>query len=88
VNLSRPLLKLLSAGAALAVAAAPAAARACAACYGKSDSPLAEGVNWGILTLLVIVTAVLGGFVALFVHFARRAAAVAAQTEPKASGTL
>jgi heme/copper-type cytochrome/quinol oxidase subunit 2 len=70
------------------MAAAPGAASACAACYGQSDSPLAEGINWGILTLLIVVTAVLGGFVAMFVYFARRAAAVAAQTEPKPAANL
>jgi len=85
VKLSRSILKMLPAAAALALAAVPDSARACAACYGRSDSPLAEGVNWGILTLLVVVTAVLGGFVAMFVYFARRAAAMAAKAEPKAS---
>ena len=85
MKLSRSILKMLPAAAALALAAVPDSARACAACYGRSDSPLAEGVNWGILTLLVVVTAVLGGFVAMFVYFARRAAAMAAKAEPKAS---
>jgi hypothetical protein len=28
---------------------------ACAACYGKSDSPLASGMNWGIFTLLGVI---------------------------------
>jgi hypothetical protein len=83
--LFRSILKMLPAAAVLAFIAMPASARACAACYGRSDSPLAEGVNWGILTLLVVVTAVLGGFVAMFVYFARRAAAMAAKVEPKAS---
>ena len=88
MKLFRPILKMLLAAAALAIAAAPTAASACAACYGKSDSPLAEGVNWGILTLLIVVTCVLGGFVALFVYFARRAAAMAARAEPKATANL
>ena len=88
MKLFRSILKMLPVAAVLAVAASPTAASACAACYGKSDSPLAEGVNWGILTLLIVVTCVLGGFVALFVYFARRAAAMAAQAEPKASANL
>jgi hypothetical protein len=86
VKLFRSILKMLPAVAALAIAAVPDSARACAACYGQqSNSPLAEGVNWGILTLLLVVTAVLGGFVAMFAYFARRAAAMAANAESKAS---
>lgn len=50
------------------------AAHACATCFGKSDSKLAEGMNWGILTLLFIVMGVLGGISAFFVFLARRAA--------------
>jgi hypothetical protein len=85
VKLFRSILKMLPVAAVLAVAAVPDSARACAACYGQSDSPLAEGINWGILTLLLVVVAVLGGFVAMFVYFARRAAAMTDKVEPKAS---
>jgi len=53
-------------------------ALACAACYGQSDSPMAAGMNWGILSLLVVVALVLGGIAACFVSLARRAASVAA----------
>lgn len=35
---------------------------ACAACYGKSDSPLASGMNWGIFTLLGFIVPVVGCF--------------------------
>lgn len=83
----RSILKTLLAAAALAVAAVPAPALACAACYGQSDSPLADGINWGIFTLLGVIVTVLGGFVALFVYFAKRAAA-AAKVEPKPSASL
>ena len=51
---------------------------ACAACYGKSDSPLAEGMNWGIFALLGCIAVVLSGFAGVGVYFARRSAAVAA----------
>ena len=88
MKLFRPILKMLPAAAVLALAAMPSAARACAACYGRTDSPLADGINWGIFTLLIVVTGVLGGFVAMFVYFARRAAAIAAQAEPKASSNV
>ncbi|MSU57067.1 MAG: hypothetical protein EXS35_02620 [Pedosphaera sp.] len=43
-------------------------ALACAACYGASDSPLAQGMNWGILALLGVVGSVLLGITAFFIH--------------------
>jgi hypothetical protein len=54
----------------------------CTACYGASDSPLAQGMNWGILTLLGFITAVLGGVVLFFVHVARRASTQDAAADP------
>ena len=45
---------------------------ACAACYGKSDSALANGMNWGILTLLGVVLTVLTCIALFFVHIVRR----------------
>jgi hypothetical protein len=48
---------------------------ACAACYGQSDSPLAHGLNWGILSLLGVVVPVLGGIAAFFFFIAKKAAA-------------
>jgi hypothetical protein len=59
------------------LAVAPGA-RACAVCFGNSDSKMTQGMLAGVLVLLLVVVAVLGGFVALFVHLARRAAAAAA----------
>lgn len=47
---------------------AKSSALACATCYGASDSPLAQGMNWGIVTLLGVIGAVLAGVVAFFVH--------------------
>ena len=44
---------------------------ACAACYGKSDSPLASGMNAGIFTLLGVVLTVLTCFALFFVHVLR-----------------
>lgn len=61
-----------------AFALQPAPLRACAACYGQSDSPMAQGMNWGIFSLLAVVVAVLGGVAAFFVFLARRSAALAA----------
>lgn len=51
---------------------APSAAHACPVCWGATDSPMAEGVNNGILFLLGVVLAVQIGFVGLFVAIRRR----------------
>ena len=51
------------------------AARACAMCYGQSDSPLAKGMNWGIASLLLVVVGVLGAIASFAIFLARRAAA-------------
>jgi hypothetical protein len=84
VNLLKRILTLLV----LAVLCAPRAAQACTVCFGNSDSKLTQGMLAGVLVLLMFVIAVLGGFVALFVYLARRAAATAAleseSTESKA----
>jgi hypothetical protein len=67
------------------VVLAPNSLLACAACYGQSDSPLAQGMNWGIASLLGTILLVLGGIAGFFVGLARRAAAVAAAAEPGTS---
>ena len=56
----------------------PVNLRACAACFGNSDSPLAEGMNMGIFSLLAVVVFVLGGIATFFVYLVRKSAAVAA----------
>ncbi len=53
----------------------PGDARACAACFSQADSPLADGMNAGIFTLLAVVTMVLLAIGAFCLHLARRAAA-------------
>lgn len=58
------------------VVVAKSSALACATCYGASDSPLAQGMNWGIATLLGVIGAVLAGVVAFFVHVGLRSAKV------------
>ncbi len=52
-------------------ALAPSPLFACAACYGKSDSPLAIGMNWGIFTLLGVILTVLTCIALFFVHVVR-----------------
>jgi hypothetical protein len=65
----------LLAALAAAALAQPVPLLACAACYGQSDSPLAQGMNWGIATLLGFIVCVLAGIGLFFVHIGRRTAA-------------
>lgn len=54
------------------VACAPAPLLACATCFGKSDSPMAQGMNWGIFTLLGVIVTVLAAIAGFFVYLIRR----------------
>jgi len=45
---------------------------ACAACYGRSNDPLARGINWGIFTLLGVVVLMLSSIATFFFVFLRR----------------
>lgn len=71
--------KVLVAGALCALAFQPHSLFACAACYGASDSPMAKGMNWGILSLLGVVAVVLGSIASFFVFIGKRSAAVNSQ---------
>jgi hypothetical protein len=73
-------IKSFPAFAALALLTQPPAVLACAACYGKSDSPLAKGMNWGILSLLAVVVCVLGTFATFFVYLAKKSATTPVDT--------
>ena len=53
-------------------AVAPVRVAACATCFGASDSKMAEGMNMGILALLMVVGMVLGGLTLGFVALAVR----------------
>lgn len=66
----------------------PGAARACAVCYGQSDSAMAVGMNWGIFSLLAIILMMLGGVAGFFVFLARRSAALAAASAGSPFGEL
>ena len=61
----------------------PSPVLACAACYGRSDSPLASGMNWGIFTLLGVVVTVLVSIASFFIYIIRRETA-RTRTEPAA----
>lgn len=77
------IMKRLLSAALLAMALCPAPLWACAACYGQSDSAMAKGMNWGIMSLLVVVSSVLGGISTFFVFLARKSAAVSRETVAK-----
>lgn len=62
-------------GAAAALVTAPGAL-ACAACFGRTDSPLAYGMNAGIYALLAVIGTVLGLIASFFVFVSRRSARV------------
>jgi hypothetical protein len=72
--------KALGFGAAsLAVVLHSSPALACAACFGKSDSALARGMNMGIFSLLAVVVGVLGGVAGFFIYLARRSSKMEAE---------
>ena len=61
---------------------------ACAACYGKSDSPMALGLNWGIFSLLGVVIFVLGGFAGFFIYLVKKSASNPLPTTPAPVGEV
>ena len=58
---------------------------ACATCYGQSDSKLAEGMNWGILTLMVVVNGVLMGIAGFFAYIIYRSKRLARSADSEDS---
>ena len=76
----------------LLIVGAPRAALACPVCFGQSDAPMAKAMNVGIMLMLVVIVAVLGGFASFIVSLARRArladaASAVARPEPQ-EGTV
>jgi hypothetical protein len=63
----RPVTSLL-----VALLAVVPQAAACSACFGKSDAPLARGMNAGIFAMLVVVVGAWLSFGSFFVFIARR----------------
>jgi len=59
--------------------AAPRAAFACPVCFGDSNAPMAVAMNIGIIFMLIVVAAVLGGFASFFIYLIRRARRMAEQ---------
>ena len=75
--------KKLLAGLLLALTFSPTSLWACAACTGRTDSPLAVAMNWGIVTLLGVVLTVLSGVLVFFVHVIRKEEAASKDTSPE-----
>jgi len=82
VKLLRKLWKTLLIAAMGTAALAPSPLLACAACYGRSDSALAEGMNWGIFTLMGVILTVLTCILVFFVHIIRKEEKVANGSPP------
>jgi heme/copper-type cytochrome/quinol oxidase subunit 2 len=85
VKLSAKILLLL----ALAILA-PSQVYACATCYGGNiDSPMADGMNWGIFTLMGVIGTVLATFLTFLIYIIRKSEALnaAAETAKKISKT-
>ncbi len=55
------------------LAAAPRAVLACPVCFGQNDSPLALGINYGILAMLGFIGSLLLAFASFFIYLMRRA---------------
>lgn len=65
------------------MACAANAAVACPACFGKSDSRMAEGFNAGIFVMLGVIGSVLAGASVFFVYLARKASHISSPVKPK-----
>ena len=69
------------------VAFAPWQTLGCAACFGKTDSPMAVGMNYGIFALLVVIGTMLSLVASFFVFIVRRSGQTPEITDPSDAGT-
>lgn len=84
MNLEKRSKGLFLAGLLMSLAMAqPASVLACAACYGQDTGPMAQGMNWGIFSLLGVIVSVLAGVAGFFIYLAHRAAPVPAPAVPE-----
>lgn len=74
-------LRILSMALLLVWASNPVISSACATCFGRSDSPLAQGMNMGILTLLIVIGSVLAAISSFFIFLSVRASKMEAAYE-------
>lgn len=67
----------------LVLAFRPDSLLACAMCFsGNVDTPLTQGMNWGIFSLLAVVGSVLATVAGVAIFLARKAAAAPAPPGP------
>jgi len=69
----------------LAACFASQRALACATCYGESDSNLAVGMNWGILSLMVVAYFVLFSIAGFFGYLMYRSHRMASAMEAESA---
>ena len=72
------ILRIFAAGLAFLAGLLPSSASACAACFGRSDDPMAKGMNAGVFALLLVITSVLLAVGVFFAFLIRRAARMSA----------
>jgi len=72
VKTSPKMFRAVLLAAVLALASHAGNALACAACYGESDSPMAHGMNAGIMVLLGVIGVVLSGITGFFVYIVKK----------------
>jgi hypothetical protein len=73
IDRRRPLSTTLAGVLAAVMILVPRAAFACPVCFGANDSPLALGINYGILVMLGIIGALWVAFGSFFMYLRRRA---------------
>ncbi len=79
----RKFLKWMLPAAMVLAVSAPSSLFACAACFGRSDSSLAHGMNWGIFTLMGIIVLVLATIASFFVYIIRKETAALNELPPQ-----
>ena len=50
----------------------PSESLACPICFGDPESPVVQGSNWAVVTLLGVTGGVLSGFVGFIFHLMKR----------------
>lgn len=60
----------------------------CATCFGQSDSELAKGMNWGIITMIFVVYMVIFSIIGFFVFIVRRSALASVEDSTEVNGEI
>ena len=60
----------------------------CATCFGQSDSELAKGMNWGIISMIFVVYLVIFSIIGFFVFIVRRSALASVKDSTEVSGEI